>query len=386
MEDFFNNSTLFLFFFAMLSIFNYTDMRMEQRLSVIYISVYAMTMLGTIGTKTAYLFLFLTLFCYLEIFTTDTRKLQLLVNPIYKLVDCIYLAFAQYNLFYVLLAVSCLSYTLTQRFGRLAAFFKVLSLPILCVAITKVLQQKFSLKTFRDMYRVFDQYPIYQVDFNDKLDQASDILVTIEDRRYFEREGYTFLDIKHLTQAIKRKLKDKNFKEKCSSGKKFIGDIVTFRRGYSTIPMQIIRSLGIERGYDCKIRRKIYELLYPKMFFDGMKREMDVVRAENRYKFEEYLLYIYFHVTKTDMGDGYYRNFLGVFDAKHHGKEGKNIYDCTNEGIFIACMGLSGRARKISADNIDYYLQWIPVYLNKRKILNMKEKMMSKPYNGNYLE
>lgn len=384
-EAFFDNSMIFIFFFAMLSIFNYTDMRMEQRLSIIYISVYAMTVLGTIGTKTAYLFLFLTLFCYLEIFTTDTRKLQLLVNPIYKLVDCLYLALAQYSLFFILLAVSCLSYTLAQLVGKFILVFKVLSLIFLCIAVTKVLQQEFTLKTFRDMYWIFDQYPIYQVDFNDKLDQVSDILVTIEDRRYFERAGYTFLDVEHLTQAVKRKLKNKSFKEKCHSGKKFIGDIVTFKRGYSTIPMQIIRSLGIERGYDCKIRRKIYELLYPKMFLDGMRKSMKNVRAQQREKFDQYLLYIYFHVVQTDLGKGY-RNFLSVFDTSGHTKEQKDIYDCSNEGVFIACMGLSKRAIRINEETVDYYSQWLPVYLNKQKILSMKANMMNKPYNGNYLE
>ena len=182
MEAFFNNSVVFIFFFAMLSIFNYTDMRMEQRLGIIYVSVYAMTLLGTIGAKTAYLFLFLTLFCYLEIFTSDTKKLQLLVNPIYKLIDCLYLAFAQYGLFCVLLSVSCLSYTMTQWAGKYSLMLKALSFVFLCIAITNVLQRKFVIKTFKDMFWIFDQHPIYQVDFNKALNQASLILVAIEDR------------------------------------------------------------------------------------------------------------------------------------------------------------------------------------------------------------
>ena len=95
MEALFNNSTLFIFFFAMLSIFNYTDLKIEQRISIIYVSVYAMVALDIIGLKLALAFLLLTMFCYLEIFTNDAMKLKLLVNPIYKIVDCIYLSVSQ---------------------------------------------------------------------------------------------------------------------------------------------------------------------------------------------------------------------------------------------------------------------------------------------------
>lgn len=72
---------------------------------------------------------------------------------------------------------------------------------------------------------------------------------------------------------------------------------------------------------------------------------------------------------------------------KYNKKNEKDIYDCTNEGIFIACMGLSKRAEHISKDNIDYYLQGIDnVELDSELICDMVEKMMDKPYGGNYLK
>lgn len=385
MEAFFNNSMVFIFFFAMLSIFNYTDMRMEQRLSIIYVSVCAMTLLGTIGARTAYLFLFLALFCYLEIFTTDTKKLQILVNPFYKLIDCFYLAFSQYGLFFVLVSVGFLSNTLILWVGKYAIVLKAASLVFLAVAITNTLRQKFVLNTFKDMYWIFNQYPIYQVEFDKELNQACYILTAIEDKRYFERKGYTILDGKHLASAIKRKLRKKSLGQKIRTTTNFIGGIITFKRGYSTIPMQLVRSLGVKRGYECRIRRKFYELIYPQMFFGGMRREMEEARTTNRNKFNQYLLYIYFHVVKTDLGDGRYRSFLGVFDSKNKGKKQKDIQQCSKEGIFIACMGLSGRAKKINEESIDYYLESIPGTLDRHTILELKAKMMSRPYGGNYL-
>ena len=68
-------------------------------------------------------------------------------------------------------------------------------------------------------------------------------------------------------------------------------------------------------------------------------------------------------------------------------KNEKDIYDCTNEGIFIACMGLSKRATNITPENIDYYLQSIEnVQLDAEIICDMVEKMMDRPYDGNYLK
>jgi len=48
-------------------------------------------------------------------------------------------------------------------------------------------------------------------------------------------------------------------------------------------------------------------------------------------------------------------------------------------------MGLSGRAKKINEESIDYYLESIPGTLNRQTILEMKANMMNKPHNGNYL-
>ena len=62
-------------------------------------------------------------------------------------------------------------------------------------------------------------------------------------------------------------------------------------------------------------------------------------------------------------------------------------YECTNEGIFIACMGLSKRATCITEENIGYYLQNIDnVKLDSNIICDMVKNMMKRPYEGNYLK
>ena len=43
MVDLFNENTLFVFFFAMVAIYNYSALKEYQRMAIIYISVYAVS-------------------------------------------------------------------------------------------------------------------------------------------------------------------------------------------------------------------------------------------------------------------------------------------------------------------------------------------------------
>ena len=103
--------------------------------------------------------------------------------------------------------------------------------------------------------------------------------------------------------------------------------------------MQLIRSLGIIKGYNCAIRRKLYELIYSKMFFEGMKRFFsDEFVSKMRY-YNEYLLYVYFHVVKTFLGDAAFSKFLNEFDMQYSDKNVKDIY-MLKRRIFYCVYGI----------------------------------------------
>ena len=341
-----------------------------------------MVAINTIGLKTAFLFIFLTLFSYLELLTNDQMKFKLLVNPVYKLVDCLYLSFAQYYLLPFLISICCFYYKFDIWFGSYSKLFIIPSIIFLAYSLIKVLQQKFVIASFSKMYSVFSAFPIADVDFNDNFEDACNILVAIEDRDYFERTQYTNFTFSFL----KRKLKSVSLFKTFNLGKNFISNIVTGTRGYSTIPMQLIRSIGLEEGYVCTIRRKIFECMYSKMFFEGFEKYLDQMIISKRSFVKAYYLYIYFHTVDTKLGDVRFTKFLNAFDMKHNKKNTIDIQECSKEGIFIACMGLSHRANLINEDNIDSYLEQIPVDLDKEQILEMLSVMMDKPYNGNYLK
>ena len=387
METLFNKNIIFIFFFAMIAIYNYSDLKEYQRMAIIYISVYALAVLNIVGIKMALLLLIVSLFCFFEIFTSDEMKFKILVNPIYKAVDFIYISIFQYSFGGICLALLLLKIKLPETFDKQNIIFRTLSF----LFIVWTLQQKYVIHTFGEMYRVFTYFPINKIEFNDKLYEACNILVSIEDKRYFEREAYSFFSVKYIISLIKGKIASQRGGKKVIyvlvNGNRFIKNIFDESRGYSTIPMQLVRSLGIKRGYNYKYRRKIFEILYSRMFFKGIERMFNEDKVTQRQYFKEYLLYIYFHKVNTFLGDATFSKFLNAFDMKYNRKNEKDIYDCTNEGIFIACMGLSKRATNITPENIDYYLQSIEnVQLDAEIICDMVEKMMDRPYDGNYLK
>ena len=391
METLFDKNIIFIFFFAMIAIYNYSDLKEYQRMAIIYISVYALAVLNIVGIKMALLLLIVSLFCFFEIFTSDEMKFKILVNPIYKAVDFIYISIFQYSFGGICLALLLLKIKLPETFDKQNIIFRTLSFLFIVWTLTAILQQKYVIHTFGEMYRVFTYFPINKIEFNDKLYEACNILVSIEDKRYFEREAYSFFSVKYIISLIKGKIASQRGGKKVIyvlvNGNRFIKNIFDESRGYSTIPMQLVRSLGIKRGYNYKYRRKIFEILYSRMFFKGIERMFNEDKVTQRQYFKEYLLYIYFHKVNTFLGDATFSKFLNAFDMKYGKKNDKDIYDCTNEGIFIACMGLSKRATNITRENIEKYLQSInDVYLDSDVICEMVKNMMNKPYNGNYLE
>ena len=249
MEALFSNNIIFVFFFAMLAIYNYSDLKEYQRMAIIYISIYALTILNIIGVKLAIGLMLLSLFCFLEIFTADEIKFKILVNPLYKIIDAIYLSFSQYAFGEMTCAFILLRIKLPDSITEQEVVFKILSLLLVVWALTVTLQQKYIIHTFDEMYKIFIDFPINETKFNKKLNEACHILTSIEDKLYFERKSYTFLSPKYITRILKNKIKQQkgNKKITCifSAGNSFIKNIFDESRGYSTIPMQLIRSLGI---------------------------------------------------------------------------------------------------------------------------------------------
>lgn len=96
MADLFGGKAIFVFFFAMIAIYNYSNLKEYQRITIIYVTIYCLRITNVVSTKTAFVYLAIALFCFFEILTDDEKKLQLVINPAYKILDALYLSLAQY--------------------------------------------------------------------------------------------------------------------------------------------------------------------------------------------------------------------------------------------------------------------------------------------------
>lgn len=145
MEALFDGNIVFVFFFAMVAIYNYSDLKEYQRIAIIYITVYSLVVTGIVGIKLAIILLFLTMFCFLEILTKDETKFKIVVNPIYKILDCLYLSFFQYAIFYVIIAIVLCHNSFKNIFYGSEQFYLILSILVIIIAIARTLQQKFNI-------------------------------------------------------------------------------------------------------------------------------------------------------------------------------------------------------------------------------------------------
>lgn len=383
MEILFANSLVPIYFFILLTVHNGFDDKLNepQKISIMYIILFFLEFFNRIGFFKSCFLLIITMICFLEILTDDETKLNILINPIYKIIDCFYLSVFQYGIVYAFISLSSFylfnkHLLINDNISKIVG--TIIGIVFLSLSITQCLRQKYIIRSFDDMFYIFKTYPINTVEFNGKLKEAAKILVSIEDRKYYERKGYTILSIDNIEDEIRKRIGGGSILSKIKRGIKLgnriYGHISLQDRGFSTIPMQLVRSLGIKKGYSYTYRRKIYEFLYSKMFFDGLRDYYKTYKYENMSNFKDYLIYIYFHTVNTFLGTTWYPHFLEAFEDNASNSDSKDIYECSNEGIFIACMGLSKSVVRINQEKIDYLLSNIQgVDLDRNKILQMLE-------------
>lgn len=68
MESFFNENLVLLFFFSVIAIYNYSDLKEYQKICIIYIAVYSMVVLNKIDFFTSLLFYLSHYFVFLKYF------------------------------------------------------------------------------------------------------------------------------------------------------------------------------------------------------------------------------------------------------------------------------------------------------------------------------
>lgn len=400
MEELFNNSTIMIYFFAILAIYNYEKIEEVQSIAIIYILLYSMLLFNKdyASLWVVLILLIVSLICVLEFLTRDKEKFKLLSKPHYKLIDCLVRGILQYKLLWIIL--SFCSLVIMRDFFQMQIWIQndkvrmmigcIISGIILLLSINSMLQESFKIASITKMTKVFNEYPINEFAIENVNEEALQILVDIEDATYWERKSTTYLSVAMLRYVIDRRIGrwssgwDRK-KEAFHIVGRYLRNTISRRRGYSTIQMQLVRSIGIEDGYEKVVCRKIFEIIYTPIFLRSILMKYKKNQVANQEEWKSYLLYIYMLSVNTFLGEIRFLRFYKAFDF--YGKNLKDISHWSAEGVFIACLGLSKRAIYLDEFSVDYYIDMVSVGLDRDLILEMSEDYDNNPgkYNGEYL-
>ncbi|MCM1259204.1 MAG: hypothetical protein NC307_15350 [Roseburia sp.] len=374
------------------------------------------------GSKVLGVSLAVVLFILEEYLTADKVKIQLVTKFWSKMLDYGYNFIFQDSGIWTLLALAFNSYFVMSHaeklFGSLAGKYlsKGLSLTIFAVGMHRLSTHGFEISSFADMKRRFERVPFQKADYkNENLTKRMELLVEIEDKSYFYRENtynwisrefirYRFFRWKSLGPSGKKKNRWYFFLQKCVSYVKNYGMIslvkkgmeelhwsfegirpfywlkMVFKRGYATLEMQLIRNIGIERGYEKDkhiIRRKIFEVIYSYIFFDGLKHHYGIIRKGDREHFKKMILYVYLYSVDTKVDGRRIDPLISMF-SNEEGKIPDNGWEVIPmEVFFVLYLGLNHRY--IYPARVALYENTILKYgMNMGMILALPQKIAGK--------
>ena len=125
--------------------------------------------------------------------------------------------------------------------------------------------------------------------------------------------------------------------------------------------MQLLRTIGIKYGYDCIIRRKIFEILYARLFWKNLKKYYKRCECPvERYK--DYILYLYLRSAQC-LNPGQEQKLEKIIKPR------KEILDYTREELFVLALCFSG---KVKRGNV------MKIYEEKIDMLNLDKQKLKK--------
>lgn len=343
MEELFSSNLFAIYIIACIAVITYTNFKENQRMFLLYLFTYATAFFEIFRISASTILLLLITFIFLEYLTEDTKKLTLITNIVYKIYDYTFMMFFQYHFFWILLSFIILH--LSHYPSDYQTLLKGVSILSLFWGAHLAISQPFKIKSITDMCQVFETHPPYKFEYREEMQEKFDLLCAFEDKTYFQRkDSYSCISFEYIRFFLKNHGFPKfNFFKKALSNistpqKLYRVGARLFKRGYSTPEMQLLRTIGILRGYDkYKIRRKIFEILYSKIVFSSLKEyhKANTYLALDHYR--HYLLYVYFQTVMTKINGRKCTPLSSAFNNQ------SDISNWSMNGLFVACLGLSFR-------------------------------------------
>ena len=393
LEGLLNGNKILIYFIGIFYILINETFDKKQKIIIIYILTYILKLFNIMDLKVMLIVLNIVSFLYISFLSKDDLKNNILCNPFDKIKDYLYKCTFEYSAIYFLLSIILISNSIPNyiplfkniniSIEMIEVRINVISLILLGYALNNITSQKYETNSFQEIKNKMDKVAIWtNLDIKNIDNEKIEMLIDIEDKSYFIREkSYNFISIEFLKYRFRRKKVGKrNLKVKSNRIKEILlqeihiksilKKVKRYIRGYSTIEMQIIRTLGVKYGYSKHIIcRKVYELLYSKMFFKNLRKYMNksYLNTEGCVSFKQYLLIIYIGIAPIKINKKRYSNMLKVWNKT-------SVNDISKEQFFISILGLSNR--KISNEIIHDYYGIVEKYqLSKKKLKRLIEQI-----------
>lgn len=326
------------------------DFKLSQnfKVCILYIASFVMILMGWIEIYLGIIILLLAEFALLEIFTEDSEK-RSLFNWWYKFIDCVYRLITEYYFVVYLgaiivltcgeLAVQSCNNASTQDNilcwvcswqSKFAAWVVLLASALILATILCITRMKFETKTVTDIMRTLKTVDIYSVPVKG-METKFNMLVAFEDKTFLDRDMCSHTVLSPLIMKGAFKYINKNTLRKPFQTMRKI-----FSRGYGTIEMQLIRNIGVERGYDtCVLRRKVFEIVYSALIFNSYRRQFsDESDSVQNYKY--WILWCYIQKVPVKFS----RRFFPARLSTAKQIFGKDFEALSLEEFFVWCISL----------------------------------------------
>ncbi len=347
--ELFSGNILIIYAISVMAIICYSNFEENQRMFLIYLLTYGTVLLKVLTWQKAFLMLGIVSFVFLEYLSGDKRKLEIITRLDYKVCDYLFLMFFQFHLFFFLVAM-CF-FAIRECTDRVYSnIFMVVSGVAFVTGEHLTITQPFKVKTISSVMSTFDRHPYYLFSYEDNMKSRFDMLCAFEDRTFFRRsKSYSSLSMEYLREGEVKKKAFMCIRKTIRHPKELLKQLKyqLLGRGHSTPEMQLIRTLGVERGYEHRYVRKIYELVYSKIFLSSLYNYYRGNSGKGLTHYREYLLYIYVQSVLTRIGNKRFSPFSSVFEKP------KDVANWSMDGLFVACLGLS--FRRVSYPMIERY-------------------------------
>ena len=371
----------------MISNFELNKKNLKIKASIIYILFYLFAILNIFDIKILIIILSVSLFVVIEFIFVDDIQRKILKKINYCVLDFFYKIICEYKILYFIISMFFISNFLkkvSKKFFILLQikklinidfsflyfiFTMIISIILLLRGIVKSINSEFETLDFSNILNKMNILkPFSTFSCNTKLYDFANILIDREDRSFFSREKtYNWISLEFIKYRLKRMKKESSnlfFKDRYCNNINFIlyilykfykfiintikhimiivnevvihrKNIKNYMRGYSTIEMQLIRTLAVKDGYSTHtFQRKTYEFIYSKIFFTSLKNYYIYHHYLNIKDYKYYLIYLYIRIAPVKINGVLYENILELYKKK-------KINDITIEEFYIWVLGLS---------------------------------------------